>query len=92
MKLAPLPLQESSIKLNLSFKQSTSDLLESYGKCYKEAYGHSAVFRDMVEHMLLGYMQTDKDFQSWRQDQLNRPIITDKKKKLNEASGEVSYE
>ena len=65
MKLAPLPIQETSVKLSLTFKKSTADLLDYYQACYEEAYNQEASPRELIESMLLKFIADDKDFQKW---------------------------
>lgn len=65
MKLAPLPVQETSVKLSLTFKKSTADLLDHYQACYEEAYDQDVSPRELIESMLLSFIDSDRDFQKW---------------------------
>ena len=67
MKLAPLPVHETSVKLALSVKKSTNELLTEYQSCYEQAYGQSVTQRDLIESMLLSFIDSDKSFLKWQQ-------------------------
>ena len=65
MKLAALPVQESSVKLSLTVKKSTADLLDHYQACYEEEYNQEVSPRELIESMLLKFIVDDRDFQKW---------------------------
>ena len=83
MKLAPLPIQETSVKLSLTVKKSTSDLLDYYQSCYEEAYKQDVSQRDLIENMLIGYMRDDRDFQKLLAAQGNDLPAVRKQKRIS---------
>ncbi|MBK3780045.1 DUF2274 domain-containing protein [Paraburkholderia aspalathi] len=63
MKLTHIPVVEKTAKRSFSFKQSTVEKLAAYHEMYQEFIGAKVDLKDVVERMLLDFMEADKDFQ-----------------------------
>lgn len=63
MKLSRIAGQESGVKVSYTFKQSTTELLERYRKEFSTVTKTDVKMKDLVEQMLLDFMQDDKEFQ-----------------------------
>lgn len=76
MKLSAIPGVEPTVKHGFSFRQSTADMLQFYHQCYSRHIGSDVALKDVVERMLLDFMEDDKAFQrEWRlhQQALSKP-------------------
>jgi hypothetical protein len=76
MKLARIPSVETTVKHSFSFRQSTAVKLEAYQKLYEKTHGQEVTMKDLVEQMLVIFMDGDKDFERYlreQRDQESRP-------------------
>lgn len=62
MQLSRIQPKEPSQKVSLAFKESTVDRLQQYMGLYKQTYGEDISRQDVVEHMVLAFMNRDKAF------------------------------
>jgi hypothetical protein len=81
MKLARIPSVETTVKHSFSFRQSTSEKLEAYQKRYQKVHGQEVTMKDLVEHMLMTFMEEDKAFQKELRDQDSRPPASERESK-----------
>lgn len=63
MKLSRIAGQEVGVKVSWTFKNSTVELLERYRKEFSIVTKTDVKTKDMVEQMLLDFIQDDKEFQ-----------------------------
>ena len=62
MKIPFVPKQEPVVKVPVSFKTSTADLLVQYQACYAATYSDSISRSDLIELIVRNQMDTDKGF------------------------------
>lgn len=70
MKLSRIPGSEATLKQTFALRASTLARLQQYQSCYKAEHGTEVSMKDMVEQMLMTFMQEDKAFQRF----LKQPV------------------
>ena len=73
MKLSRIPTVEKTAKRSFSFRQSTWDSLDEYLEEYQKHHGTKVDMKDLVERMVLDFMEADKDFQKKLTARLQAP-------------------
>lgn len=61
MRIARI-IDEKSVRLVVTVKEGTNDLLAAYGRYYEATYGEAIAQSALVEAMLRGFMDSDKAF------------------------------
>ena len=63
MRLKKVTQNDPVVRLAVSVRTSTQDLLDQYREHYKQTYGEEIERSHLVEEILRDYMASDRDFQ-----------------------------
>lgn len=62
MKLKKISKKDPMVRINLSMRKSTQDLLESYRQYYLKVHGEDIEISNILEEIAKEFISTDKDF------------------------------
>lgn len=68
MRLSRIPSIEATVKHSLTIKESTSEMLHQYKEACEEIAEVEVHLRDLVEQMLVDFMDSDRTFQRYLKD------------------------
>lgn len=62
MKLKQISAKEPVVRLSISVKKSTSDMISAYRELYERQYGHSIDLSPFIDTIVKEFISADRDF------------------------------